>query len=244
MPDKPSLYTVLSPALLDLYEIDNAIVVIIDVLRATSTIATALYNGAESVLPVDTVEKCITLGKLKGAITAGEREGKVIEGLQHGNSPLEYDREFIQNKNLVLTTTNGTKLLYMALEKGATNIITGAFANQSAVIDYLLSQRRNVILACGAWKDRINIEDTLFAGAVVDKVKDHFHINCDSSSIAQSVYAEAKEDLFSYVKRKHASHYLRLSGYGLEKDIAYCLTPDTANVLPVFSDGRLTAGDH
>lgn len=239
---KPALYTVLSPALLHLYNLDTSIVVIIDVLRATSTIATALYNGAESVMPVDSVEKCIALGKSTGGITAGEREGKVIEGLQHGNSPLEYDRAFIEKKTLVLTTTNGTKLLYMALDKGAGSIVTGAFSNQSAVVKYLKEQQKDVLLTCGAWKDRVNIEDTLLAGAIVEKVKDDFEIDCDSSSIAHSVYTEAKQNLFAYVKEKHASHYLRLSAYGLEEDIRYCLTPDTANVLPIYANGKLTIG--
>lgn len=238
--NKPTLFTVLSPALLHLYNLDSSIVVVIDILRATSTIATALYNGAESVMPVDSVEKCIALGKSTGGITAGEREGRIIEGLQHGNSPLEYNREFIEDKTLVLTTTNGTKLLYMALDKGANSIITGAFSNQSAVVNYLINQQKDVVLACGAWKDRVNIEDTLFAGAVVEKVKDFFHIDCDSSSIARSVYAEAGEDLFSYVKERHASHYLRLSEYGLEEDIRYCLTPDTADVLPAYNNGKLS----
>lgn len=237
--NKPTLYTVLSPALLNLYEIDNAIVVIIDVLRATSTIATALYNGAVCVMPVDSVEKCIELGKSVNGITAGERDGKVIEGLQHGNSPFEYYRGFIEHKILVLTTTNGTRLLYMALERGAKTIITGSFANLSAVVDYLVAQKQNVILACAAWKNRVNIEDTLFAGAVINSVKDHFDINCDSSSVSESLYNEAKDDLFGYIKNKRASHYIRLSRYGLENDIQHCLVADTANVLPIYKDGKL-----
>ncbi|MFT3704256.1 MAG: 2-phosphosulfolactate phosphatase [Agriterribacter sp.] len=172
--NKPAVYTVLSPALLNLYDLDNAIVVIIDVLRATSTIATALYNGAKYIVPVDSVQKCIELGVATGAITAGEREGKVAEGLQHGNSPFEYSRDFIENKVLVLTTTNGTKLLHTTLEMGAEKIITGSFPNLSAVIDFLISEKQNVILACAAWKNRINIEDTLFAGAVINAVRPLF----------------------------------------------------------------------
>src|ERR1044072_305308 len=126
---KPTLYTSPSPALLDLYDINNTIVVIIDVFRATSTIATALYNGAKCVIPVDSVAKCIELGKQIEGITAGERDGKIAEGLQHGNSPFEYPSSFVKGKTLVLTTTNGTMLLHMALEKGASRIITGSFPN-------------------------------------------------------------------------------------------------------------------
>lgn len=236
---KPALYTSLSPALLHLYNVTDCIVVIIDVLRATSTIATALFNGAESVIPVDSVQKCIDWATQIECITAGERDGRIAEGLEYGNSPFEYSPEFIKGRTLVLTTTNGTKLLYMALANGATEIITGSFPNLSAISDYLVQQQKNVILACAAWKDRINVEDTLFAGAVISRVKDFFNINCDSSNMAENLYRQGKEDLFGFLKASNASHYHRLSGYGLEKDIQYCLTPDIANVLPLYTNGKL-----
>lgn len=236
---KPTLYTALSPALLNLYDVNHAIVVIIDVLRATSTIATALHNGAKCVIPVDSVAKCIELGRQIDGITAGERDGKIAEGLQHGNSPFEYPAEFIGGRTLVLTTTNGTKLLHMALDRGAGQIITGSFPNLGAVCDYLLAQNMPVLLACAAWKDKVNIEDMLLAGAVIHKVKQNFDINCDSSQIAETVYMEAKKDLYEFMKAKNASHYQRLSGYGLEKDIRYCLTPDVAPVLPLYENGKL-----
>jgi len=236
---KPTLYTVLSPALLHLYDIKNTIVVVIDVLRATSTIATALYNGAKEIIPVDSVERCIQLGKELECITAGERDGQVAPGLQYGNSSFEYPREFICNKTLVLTTTNGTKLLHMALAKGATEIVTGSFLNLSAVCEHLLKMNKNVILACAAWKDRVNMEDTIFAGAVVDKVKEAFEINCDSSQIALTLFKNSKKDMYEFMKEHDASHYHRLTNFGLEKDIRHCLTPDLANVLPEYVNGKL-----
>lgn len=237
--NKPSLYTSLSPALLNLYDISSSIVVIIDVLRATSTIATALYNGAREIIPVDSVNECIRIGNQIDAITAGERDGKVAEGLQYGNSPFEYPESFIGGKSLVLTTTNGTKLLHMALNNGAHEIITGSFANLDAVCNYLIKMKKPVLLACAAWKDRVNIEDTLFAGAVIGKIKQHFSINCDASQIAYGMYSEASSDLFEYMKSKEASHYKRLSAFGLEKDIRHCLTENTANILPFYQDGKL-----
>lgn len=240
---KPTLFTSPSPALLDLYNISNTIVVIIDVFRATSTIATALYNGAKCIIPVDNVAKCIELGKNIEAITAGERDGKVAEGLQYGNSPFEYPASFINGKTLVLTTTNGTKLLHMALERGANHIITGSFCNLSAVCNYLVEQNQNVLLGCAAWKDRVNMEDMLFAGAVINQIKDHFSINCDTSGIAETLYLNAKSDLFGFIADKQATHYQRLMGFGLEKDIRYCLTPDQANILPFYEDGKLQVHD-
>jgi 2-phosphosulfolactate phosphatase len=238
---KPELFTSLSPSLLNLYDVDKSIVVIIDILRATSTIATALYNGARSIIPVDSVAECIRIGKQIDSITAGERDGKIAEGLENGNSPFEYPREFIMGKTLVLTTTNGTKLLQMALDKSAKGIITGSFSNITAVCDFLISQKQNVILGCAAWKNRVNIEDTLFAGAVIDRIGKHFSINCDSSQMAKAMYRKAKPDLFKFMKAQKASHYQRLSGFGLEKDIRYCLTEDLANITVVYEDGKLIA---
>jgi 2-phosphosulfolactate phosphatase len=239
MSNKPSLYTSFSPSLVHLYDLSNSIVVIIDVLRATSTITTALYNGAKSVIPVDSVSRCIELGKQIDGITAGERDGKIAEGLQHGNSPFEYPREFIEGKVLVLTTTNGTRLLHIALEKGAKEIITGSFPNLSAVCDHLIEMKQNVVLGCAAWKDRVNMEDSLFAGAVISRVKKYFEINCDSSHIAESMYEKGKKDLFSFIKDNNASHYYRLMNFGLEKDIRFCFTADAANVLPIYREGKL-----
>jgi 2-phosphosulfolactate phosphatase len=237
--NKPFLYTAMSPVLLHLYDVSQATVVIIDILRATTTIATALFNGARYIIPVDSVAKCIELGRQINCITAGERDGKIAEGLKHGNSPFEYDPEFIDGKILVLTTTNGTRLLHMALDKGAKEIVTGSFSNLDAVTDYLVKQKNNVILACAAWKDRINIEDNLFAGAVIERVREHFRIECDASHIAANLYQSAADDLYGFMKNNNASHYNRLMAYGLEKDIRYCLQPNLANILPIYEDGKL-----
>ena len=238
MDKRPTLFTSLSPALLHLFNLQNAVVVIIDVFRATTTIATALYNGAARVIPVAEVEECKRLGnEIIGSITAGEREGKVIEGLQYGNSPTEYPRKFIEDKTLVLTTTNGTKLLHMAFAKGCAQVVTGSFANLSAVCDYLIAQGKNVILGCSGWKDRFNLEDTLLAGAVIDRVKEHFIIHDDSSLMANEMFTLHRHDLYSFIQ--HTTHWHRLAAYGLQKDLEYCVSTDVANILPVFENGEL-----
>lgn len=238
----PILNTVLSPSLLKLYDVSDSVVVIIDILRATSTIATALYNGAKSVIPVDSVAGCIKLGKQMEAITAGERDGRIAEGLQYGNTPLQYNREFINSKTLILTTTNGTRLLHLALNANAKTIITGSFCNISSVCNYILNQKTNVILACAAWKNRVNIEDTLFAGAVINRVKGNLEIKDDASQIAETLYLQAKGDLYEFLKEKNASHFQRLMSFGLEKDIRFCLTEDNANILSLYANGRLISG--
>ncbi len=234
---KPTIHTVLSPKLLDIYNIKNSVVVIIDVFRATSTIATALYNGASRVIPVAEVQTCIEIGQKVGGITAGERDGKVIEGLEHGNSPAEYPRSFIAGKTLVLTTTNGTKLLHLALNNGADEIITGSFPNISAVCEHLVKSKKNVILGCSAWKDRVNIEDALFAGAVINQIKSEFSIHCDSSLMASELYAAQQNKMFEFIRK--TTHWHRLAAYGLEKDLEYCVSPDLANILPIYRNGDL-----
>jgi 2-phosphosulfolactate phosphatase len=240
MPGQPSLYTSLSPALLHLYDLSNSVTVIIDVFRATSTIAAALHNGAKAIIPVDSVPRAIEISKNIDCIAAGERDGMIAAGLEHGNSPLEYHREFIENRILVLTTTNGTRLLHMALEKNADTIISGSFPNLSAVCDFIISQKKNVILGCAGWKDRFNLEDTLFAGAVISRVKKEFSIHCDSSLMAETMYNNYKDDLYGFAP--NLTHYHRLvERFGLIEDIRYGLTPDVSNELHVFVHGQLVA---
>jgi 2-phosphosulfolactate phosphatase len=235
---QPQLHTCFSPALLDQYDLQGAVVVVIDVFRATSTIAAALFNGAAKVIPVDTVPKAIAIAAATGGLAAGERDGKIADGLQHGNSPLEYSREFIEGKTLVLTTTNGTKLLHMALERGAGSIITGSFPNLDAVCRHLLAVQQNVVLCCAGWKDRYNLEDTLFAGAVVAAVKDQFIIHCDSSITAMKLYLQEQDRLWEFAPS--ITHYHRLvDRFGLIEDIRYCLTKDIANVLPYYENESL-----
>ena len=238
--NKPTIHTCFSPALLHLYDLSNAVVVIIDVFRATSTIAAALHNGAKCVIPVDEVAKAIEISKQIDGIAAGERDGKLAEGLQHGNSPLEYSKDFIKDKTLVLTTTNGTKLLQMALDNKATTIITGSFPNLSAVCTFLINENKNVVLGCAGWKDRFNLEDTLFAGAVIAKIKENFTIHCDSSLTAELLYSQHKDNLIDFAST--LTHYHRLvERFGLIEDIKFCLTPDGANVLPLYENGKLMA---
>ena len=226
-----------SPALLHLYDTSGATVVIIDVFRAASTIAAALDNGAESVIPVATVPECVELGKaIPNSITAGERDGKIAVGLAHGNSPSEYPTEFVAGKTLVLTTTNGTRLLHMVTD--AHTIITGSFLNLDAVCDFLLQQNTNVLLGCAGWKDRYNLEDSLFAGAVVNRLKKHFDINCDSARSANYLYEHiGDKNVFEFLH--DSSHYKRLASYGLESDMAYCCTPNLHPVVPILKGNKL-----
>ena len=237
MGNLPKLEVCLSPALLHLFDTKGTVVVIIDVFRATSTIAAALHNGAKCVIPVASVPECIELGtQIENSITAGDRDGKIAEGLEYGNSPLEYPRAFVEGKTLVLTTTNGTRLLHMVQD--ADTIITGSFLNLGAVCDFLAAQGKNVVLGCAAWKDRFNMEDTLFAGAVVSRIGRQFDINCDSARGAKNLYESSGGGNFINFLQD-SSHYRRLSGFGLLGDMEYCTTPDLHPVVPILKGREL-----
>jgi 2-phosphosulfolactate phosphatase len=237
MTEKPRLEVCLSPALLNLYDTNGVLVVIIDIFRATSTIVTALDNGAECVIPVAAVAECIQKSlEIPNSITAGERDGKIAEGLQYGNSPLEFHRGFIQGKSLILTTTNGTRLLHKV--EGAADIVIGSFLNISAVADYISKRGLNVLLGCASWKDRVNLEDTLFAGALIAKVEQHFNINCDSARIAKNLFS-CCENVPVIEFLKDSSHYKRLSGFGLEADMEYCAQIDVHSIVPVLRGEKI-----
>ena len=129
----------------------------------------------------------------------------------------------------------------MALERGADTIISGSFPNLSSVCEFLLRENKNVVLGCAGWKDRFNLEDTLFAGAVISRIKKHFEINCDSSLMAETMYTKHKNNLLGFAPK--LTHYHRLvERFGLIEDIKFCLTEDVANVLPVYREGRLVIG--
>ncbi len=227
--EKPKLEVCLSPALLHLYHTRDTVTVIIDVFRATSTIVAALDNGAKCVIPVASVAECIALGAtIPNSITAGERDGKIAEGLQHGNSPSEYPTAFIKGKTLILTTTNGTRLLHMV--KDASAIVIGSFLNLDALCAYLLSKGKNVLLGCASWKDKFNLEDTLFAGAVIHQLSGSFEMNCDSARAAVHLYHQSGGNYLEFLK--DSSHYKRLSAYNLQEDMAYCATPNLHPVVP------------
>lgn len=239
--DMPRLEVCFSPALLHLYDTRDTVVVIIDIFRATSTITAALHNGAKCVIPVASVAECIALGQeIPDSLTAGERDGQVVPGLQYGNSPSEYRPDFVSGKTLVLTTTNGTRLLHMV--QHADRIVIGSFLNISAICNYLKSLGKNVLLGCASWKDRFNLEDTLFAGAVVHHIGDAFKINCDSARAARHLYrGVGDQPLLEFLK--DSSHYGRLSAYGLHKDLEYCTTPDLHPVIPVLRGREIVAAD-
>lgn len=227
----------LTPALLDLYTIEESIVVVIDILRATSSMVYGIDNGAVAIIPVSQVEDCLNYKGLD-YLLAAERNGEVVEGYDFGNSPFSYVKEKVQGKTVVLTTTNGTKALHLARAR-AHQVVIGSFLNLDALCSWLKSQNKDVLLLCAGWKDQFNLEDTLFAGAVVTQLRASFSHFDDSSVAAEDLYAIAKTDLRGYIAKSSHSH--RLAALNIEEDVRFCLQLNLCEVIPILTGDKLVA---
>ncbi|MBP9550033.1 MAG: 2-phosphosulfolactate phosphatase, partial [Chitinophagales bacterium] len=160
---RPVIEVCLTPALWYQHDFIGKNVVVIDIIRATSTIASALFHGVHKMIPVETVDEAEQY-LAKGFLVAGERDGYRIPHFNFGNSPFEFMGEEVKGKDIIHTTTNGTRCVLMA--KGAHNIIAGSFLNMESILNWIKGENRDTILFCAGWKDHYNMEDALFAGAV------------------------------------------------------------------------------
>ncbi len=232
----PSIDTSLSLELYHLCDQDESIVVVIDVLRATSAICTAFEFGVDKIIPVGSVEEANDY-KSKGYLVGAERNGEMLEGFDFGNSPISYTDPRIKNQTVVLTTTNGTKAIELA--KNNFMVVIGAFTNISALCNWLKNQQRDLILLCSGWKGRVNLEDTMFAGAVVDRLFDDstYDSFSDSSLAAQHLYLKAKDDPQKFLR--NSIHKRRLAKLNLKEDIKYSLQFDKSSQIPVLKNGHL-----
>ena len=217
----------LSPELMHLYDARDRTIVVVDVLRATSCMVTAFAHGAQTITPYSDLKECKAT-KSTGYITAGERDGKKIEGFDKGNSPFEYMGADIRGKKIAFTTTNGTEAIHKA--KGAKKVVLGSFLNLTSVVKDLLSGQSSILIVCAGWKGRINLEDTLFAGAIVEKLKNHVELDCDAPLAAQHLYNVARHDMLTFLG--DSSHVKRLARLNIHKDIAFCLKEDEYEVVP------------
>jgi 2-phosphosulfolactate phosphatase len=225
----------LSPDLMHLYKVEDKTVLVVDILRATSCMTTALAHGIKSIIPVASLEEGLAL-KSKDVFTAGERDGKKVDGFDLGNSPFEYMADYLKGKSIGFTTTNGTQAIVKSL--AAREILIGSFLNLSAVCRYLKTNKNNLLIVCAGWKGKFNLEDTLFAGAVVDILKDDLKPECDAPLAARHLYDTARHNMLDFLK--DSSHVQRLARLGIEKDIAYCLTPDQYDIVPTLRQGAVT----
>lgn len=224
----------LSPELIHLYDVSDKVVVVVDILRATSCMVTALAHGVESITPVEDAARCENM-KLKGYIISGERNGQKIPGFDKGNSPFEYMEDDIKGLKIAFTTTNGT--LAIEKSKAAKQIIIGSFLNLSAITRHLLMNDLNILVVCAGWKGKVNLEDSLFAGALVDKLRKHIEPDCDAPIIAQQLYLIARNNMVEFLST--SSHVKRLNRLNIHKDIEFCLTLDQYPIVPTLKKDKL-----
>lgn len=234
-----NLEVCLSPELIKNYGVDNKTVVVVDILRATSCMVTAFAYGVKSIIPVATLEECEQY-RGKGCIAAAERNGRVVEGFDIGNSPFSYMDPGFRNKTIALTTTNGT--LAIQRVNSAAEVLIGSFLNKSAIADYLKTVTNDILILCAGWKGKMNLEDTIFAGALVEELKGSFYYENDSAFASQTLYNCSKNDLFHFITA-NSSHYKRLKSLNLDKDIRFCVQNDLYNIIPRLKEGVLIAGN-
>ena len=220
-----------SPQSYPLFHNPDSVVVVIDVLRASSAITTAFFNGVTRMIPVATIEEAQKY-KDEGYLVAAERNAEIVKGFDLGNSPFGYMNAKVKGKTIAITTTNGTQAITAAKEAHKT--IIASFLNLDVVIEYLKKEKRDIVFLCAGWKNKFNLEDTLLAGAVSEQLiyKYGFNSACDSTIAAMELFKLAKHDLYGFLA--NSSHRNRLEKLDLERDIRYCLTPNQCPVVPVM----------
>jgi len=236
MPSKNRVEVCFSPEEFDLYKQDYTTVVAIDVLRATTAICTAFDNGAAKMIPVSSVEEAQAF-KDEGYLVGAERNGKIVEGFDFGNSPFSYMGDLVKGKTLVLTTTNGTKAINRAAKTH--EVLVGALVNLQSIIDYLSQKPTDVLLLASGWQGKFNLEDSICAGAITEALLETGNYMSDEDSTIASLflYRQARDNYFGFLKA--SSHRRRLRNLNLNEDIKYCLTPNQTRVIPVYRDGAL-----
>jgi 2-phosphosulfolactate phosphatase len=214
-----SIEVCFTPELIHLHEVKGKLVVVVDIFRATSTMVAALAHGVTEILPFADLESCRAM-QAQGYLIAGERDGLTAPGFELGNSPVAYLEGNYAGKKLAMTTTNGT--LALDKSKGASEILIGAFPNLKATASYIQSRNLDVLIHCAGWKGRFNLEDSLYAGALVQALSSS-HANQEDGALAMSsLFAKEGDNLTSYLAQ--ASHAKRLQNHGIEADIDFCLS--------------------
>jgi len=233
---KRNLETCFSPALYEAERHKSSIVVIIDILRATSAICSAFANGVRTIIPVETVDEAREYKK-KGFLVAAERDGIILDFADFGNSPFNFTRDRIEGKTVVYSTTNGTGIIKLA--SSAEYVVIGSFLNISALSEWIFNKKQDVLLFCAGWKNRFNLEDSVCAGAFAERLiaSGQFETICDSTKAALDLWGLASNDLIYYIDK--AAHRSRLKANGLDDCIEFCLTPDYTDKVPIINNGVL-----
>ncbi|MCA6074143.1 2-phosphosulfolactate phosphatase [Fulvivirga sedimenti] len=224
----------LSPNLIDLHEIEGRVIVVVDILRATSCMTAGIGSGITEIKPFADLDSCVKM-KEHGYLIAGERNGQKVEGFDLGNSPFDYMDPANQGCKIAVTTTNGTQAIEKSL--AGEHIIIGSFLNISAVANWIRKKDMDVLIVCAGWKGKVNLEDSLFAGALTDMIMPEFSPVCDAPLVALHSYLGMKDNLLEHVL--DSSHARRLRRLNISEDIEYCLRFDEFTVVPELVGGAL-----
>jgi 2-phosphosulfolactate phosphatase len=234
--DRKLIEVCYTPAQFELYKDSFDVIVVVDVLRATSAMTTALYQGVEKIIPVATIEEAKEY-QAKGFIVGAERDGAVVEGFDFGNSPYVYIDRDMKGKTIVMTTTNGTKAIQMATD--ASTVVIGCLNNLQVLCDWLIQQHKNTLVLASGWKDKVNLEDTICGGAIAQILLESgtFIAKEDSTVAAKFLFQSAEQNLWKFLRA--SSHRQRLAHLKIQKDVIYCLKLNTVPCIPILKDGAL-----
>lgn len=218
-------------------KLKGRVVVVIDVLRATSVMVTALNNGVKEVIPVREIEEALDVakGEREKYILGGERNALKIEGFDYSNSPLDYTKENVMNKTLVMTTSNGTRAIKNS--ECADHIYIASMINAKAVAERLVSLNKDVVFVNAGTQGEFSIDDFITSGYIIELLKGLTSVDLTDIAITSNYIYKNNEDIFSFVK--YANHYNRIKELGLEEDLKYCLTKDIINIVPEYKNDRI-----
>jgi 2-phosphosulfolactate phosphatase len=220
-------------------EIRDKAVLIVDILRATSTITTAIANGASFIIPVNTPSEAFSLYEKfnREPILGGEVDGKLIKGFHLGNSVTEYTESVVKNKPIIIRTTNGTRAVNLC--SSAHYMVIGCFLNQSSCCRFLSKLGSDILIVCSGKEGKFGIEDVVFAGACVNTIsRSVTSINkSDSAVAAEMLYQYCKSDILQMLRNSEHGRYL--TDIGLGDDLALCAQVDTTTAVPIYRDGKI-----
>lgn len=224
-----------SPAGVDELGMRGRNVIIIDVLRATTTICTALHNGAREVIPTPDIEHATKISSNLSSdsrLLGGERQGKKIDGFDLGNSPAEYAPEIVKNKSIIFTTTNGAGAIYKC--RYASTALVASFVNMSAIVDTVVEIGGTWTILCSGRQGAFSVEDATCAGMIISKVMERTEVDTEDAGLtALILYKNSKRSILGMMKKSMHGKYL--ISIGFEEDLKYCSGVDSVPIVPIVS---------
>jgi 2-phosphosulfolactate phosphatase len=222
-----------TPDVLNAADLPASTVLVVDVLRASTTIVTALANGCVAVVPVtDAEEARRRAAATPGALIAGERRGEPLQGFDLGNSPLEFTPSRVGGRTVVFTTSNGTRALVAVRAAAAVGV--AAFVNASAAAGWAVAQGRDVLVACAGERGAVSLEDHVCAGLLVERALAAEPAASTTPAAAQALALARRygKEVARLAADSRWARHLAASGRGA--DVAACLALDTTTLVPVY----------